>query len=378
VKKRNIAGVVIAGALLAGCSTNGASINPNVSGGNLGADKLQMAVGTANIAFDGAVGLNVVTTFRQTNGLSAVLLDTPTITGPAGFVVTANAPSGDAGTNHISGSPQNAPGPTTFSTIGGAFKYGFAPYNSDNLGDPYPNGPALYTEPFYSGGAVPIAGGPPAYPFFNNGTFIAGFPGYSQGFNAFETPVTAGSYSLAVNVPGTSGGGRNFTSSATLTNLAPLPGVGAPSVTEDGAGGFSNASVSVPADPRIVETMIYVADTTSGNFFTLGPFAGTGVVGSALPDTLGPCNGNNCQNGPGATPSIFPGNTQTPPDNYIVYSITYDYPAFEASPPGSSSQMPAITGPNSAGQADISISQVFSATYGGGGGIRPRVHIHRH
>jgi hypothetical protein len=375
VKNRYILGLVFAGALLAGCSTNGAGINPPVTRGNLGADKLQMAVGTANIAFDGTVGLNVVTTFRQPDGLSAVLLDTPTITGPAGFLVTANAPSGDADTNHISGSPQTPtppnPCPTTFCIAGGAFKYGFAPYNSDNLGDPYPNGPALYAEPFYSGDPVPIAGGPPAYPFFNNGTFISGFQGYSQGFNAFETPVTAGSYSLTVNVPGTSGGGRNFTTAATLTNLAPLPGVGTPSVTEDGAGGFSNISATVPDDARIFETMIYIADTSATNFFTLGPFNGTGVVGGAVPDTLGPCNGNNCQNGAGATPTIPTG------DSYLVYSITYDYPAFEASPPGSQSQTPAITGPNSGGQADISMSQVFVGTYGGGG-IRPRIHIHRH
>ncbi|HLJ84384.1 MAG TPA: hypothetical protein VKT51_09460 [Candidatus Eremiobacteraceae bacterium] len=369
MKNRYILGIVSAGALLAGCSTNGSGINPPVSHGNLGADKLQMAVGTANIAFDGTVGLNVVTTFRQPNGLSAVLLDTPTITGPAGFVVTGNAPANDAGTDHISGSPQTAPGPTTFGTAGGAFKYGFAPYNSDNLGDPYPNGPALYAEPFYSGDAVPIAGGPPAYPFFNNGTFISGFQGYSQGFNAFETPVTVGSYSLTVNVPGTSGPGRNFTATATLASAVPLPALGAPSFVEDGAGG-GTASVTVPADPRIFETMIYIADLNASTFFTLGPFNGTGSVGGALPDTLGPCNGNDCQNGSGATPSLPAG------DSYLVYAISYDYPAFEASPPGSSSQTPAITGPNSGGQADISMSQVFAGTYlvRGSSHIRP----HRH
>ncbi len=365
MSKRAILGVIVAGALLAGCSTNGTSINPPVTGGNLGADKLQMAVGTANIGFDDTVGLNVVTTFRQPDGLSAVLLDTPTLTGPGGFVVTANAPSGDAGTNHISGSPQNAPGPTTFGTIGGAFKYGFAPYNSDNLGDPYPNGPALYQEPFYSGDSVPIAGGPPAYPFFNNGTFISGFQGYSQGFNAFETPLATGQYSLSVNVPGATGAGKNFSAAATLTDTSPLPTIGTPSFVEDGSGG-GTLSVTVPADARIVETMIYVADTTASNFFTLGPISGTGTLGGALPDTLGPCNGNNCQNGAGATPTLPSG------DNYLVYAIAYDYPAFEASPPGSSSQTPTITGPDSGGQADISISGVLSATYLVG--RHPRIH----
>jgi hypothetical protein len=367
-----ISAILVAAAILAGCSTNGNAINPTVTRGNLNNDKLQFAVGTANIAFDGTIGLNVVTTFRQPNGLSAVLLDSPLITGPAGFTVTANAPSGDAGTNHISSSPQSQsppnPCPTTFCVAGGAFKYGFAPYNSDNQGDPYPNGPALYPEPFYSGDAVPIAGGPPAYPFFNDGTFISGFPGYSQGFNAFETPVIAGAYSLSVVVPGPNGPAATFSANATITSVAPLPGVGVPAVTEDGAGGFSNVSVTVPADPRIVETMIYTADTSSGNFYTIGPLDGTGVLSGVLPSNLGPCSGQGCQNGPNATPSINAG------DGYIVYAVTYDYPAFEASPPGSTSQLPAITGPNSGGQADVSISQIFSGSYGGG--LRPRFRGH--
>jgi hypothetical protein len=365
IDRIKISGLLVAAAILAGCSTNGSSINPPVTRGNLNNDKLQVAVGTANIAFDGSIGLNVVTTFRQPNGLSAVLLDSPMITGPAGFVVTGAAPANDAGTNHISSTAQVQPPPnpclTTFCVMGGAFSYGFAPYNSDNQGDPYPYGPALYPEPFYSANAVPIAGGPPAYPFFNDGTFISGFVGYSQGFTAFETPVIAGAYSLSVTVPGPNGPAKTFTGSATISSVAPLPSVGAPVVTEDGVGGLSNVSVTVPADPRIVETMIYVADTSTGNFYTIGPLVGTGVLSGVLPPKLGPCSGQGCQNGPNATPSINPPNPPTPGDNYIVYSITYDYPAFEAGPPGNKSQSPTIVG--SSGQADVSISQVTSNTY---------------
>ena len=360
---------ILAAALLAGCSTNGASFNPSVTRGNLNADKLQMAVGTANIAFDDSIGLNVVTTFRQPNGLSAVLLDSPTLTGPAGFVVTGNAPSGDAGTNHISSTPQTLnppnPCPTTFCIAGGAFKYGFAPYNSDNFGDPYPNGPSLYSVPFYSGDSVPIAGGPPAYPFFNDGTFISGFPGYSQGFNAFETTAVTGAYSLSVLVPAANGPSKTFNVSASISDLTPLPTLGAPGFVEAGAGG-GPASVTVPADARIVKTIIYKVDDSSGNFFTIGPLAGTGDLGGSLPDLLGPCSGQGCQNGAGATPSLNAG------DSYTVYAITYDYPAFEASPPGSNSETPVIA--SAAGQADVSISLLTNATYGGGG-IRPR-HLH--
>ena len=371
MNQRYVLGALIVGGLLAGCSTNGAAVNPTVSPGNLNNDKLQMSVGTANIAFDGVVGINVVTTFRQTNGLSAVLLDAPTIAGPAGFVVTAGAPSLDAGTNHISGSVQvstnQTPPPNTFGFAGGAFKYGFAPYNSDNAGDPYPNGPALYAEPFYSANAVPIAGGPPAYPFFNDGTFVAGFPGYSQGFNAFETPVATGQYSLSVIVPIANGPTKTFTATSTLSNVAPLPALGTPVFTSDTTGG-GTATVAVPADPRILETLIYIADTTSGLIFTIGPLTGTGALGGALPDKLGACIGQGCQNGPNAAPSL------ASTDGYLVYAISYDYPAFEASPPGSTSQSPAIAG--AGGQADISISPVLSGTYARIHHTRVRDHGH--
>jgi len=371
VKHRYAIAAMLAGALLAGCSTNGAAINPTVSPGNLNNDKLQMAVGTANIAFDGTVGLNVVTTFRQANGLSAVLLDAPTITGPAGFVVTAGAPSLDAGTDHISGSVQvstsQTPPPNTFGFAGGAFKYGFAPYNSDNTGNPYPNGPALYAEPFYSANAVPIAGGPPAYPFFNDGTFVGGFPGYSQGFGAFETPAVTGQYSLSVIVPIANGPTRTFTASAALSSVAPLPALGTPVFVSDDTGG-GNVTVAVPADPRIVETLIYIVDNSSGLIFTIGPLTGTGSLGGALPDKLGACIGQGCQNGPNATQSLASG------DAYTVYAIAYDYPAFEASPPGSTSQVPVIAG--AGGQADISMSPVFSATYARIHHTRVRDHGH--
>jgi hypothetical protein len=49
---------------------------------------LQFAVGTANL-YGGTVGLNVVSTFRQGNGYSAVGVDTPKISGP--FTIDARA-----------------------------------------------------------------------------------------------------------------------------------------------------------------------------------------------------------------------------------------------------------------------------------------------
>jgi len=73
---------------ISACSTGGSEINPTVTQVNPQSNsKLQFVVGTANIAADGVVGLNVVATLRQPNGNSAVLADLPTIAGPPGFTV---------------------------------------------------------------------------------------------------------------------------------------------------------------------------------------------------------------------------------------------------------------------------------------------------
>jgi hypothetical protein len=360
--------LIIAASAIAACSTNGSSVNPSVSQAPIAQSKLQFAVGTANIGATGTVGLNTVATFRQDNGLSATLVNTPTITGPAGFVVPVVGSAGnDGGTNHISGTPQSfaTSPPSTFGQSGGVFSYGFGPFNSDTLGDAfYPGNPPLYSQPFYvsgtaeagSGPKLRFVGGPPAYPFFNDGTFPAGFAGYSQGFTMFNATPVAGAYSLSVNVATANAGSPNFTATATLTNLTPLPAIGTPTFTPDGAGGGSG-TVNVPADPRIVETMVYVVDIgqAGNNYYSVGPLTGTGVLAYALPDKLGPCTGTGCQSGANATPSITSG------DNFLVYAATYDWPMFESSPPANKAATPAITG--GSGQADVSTSDFLSGTY---------------
>ncbi len=210
MKNYKLLTLLLVGALLAACASNGNSITPNVQQVNLqNSTALQVAVGTANIGqLGGAIGLNVVSTFRQQNGDPATLVNTPAITGPAGFVLPANAPSYDAGTNHISGSPQNAnpnvANPkTTFGMSGGVYSYGFDPFNLTTSGAPrYPGSPGVYALPFYSGSGSPEAnlryvGGPPAYAFFNDGTFPPGFAGYSQGFTMFNAAPVAGGYTLS-------------------------------------------------------------------------------------------------------------------------------------------------------------------------------------
>ena len=352
------------GALLAGCAAGGAGAPPMSAVSNLqSTSALQFAVGTARIGQTGTVGLNTVVTFRGQDGLSATLVNTPTITGPAGFVVPASAPANDANTNHISGTPQNlnpaVPNlSVTFGQTGGAFAYGFGPDNISNTGSAVYS---LYTQPFYSGSAstsvnLKYVGGPPAYPFFNDGTFPSGFTGYSQGFTMFNATPVAGTYALSVVVAASNTATQTFTANGTLTNTTPLPAQAAPTFTKDGAGG-GTGTIVIPNDSRVVETLVYFYNASQGTYFTVGPLKGAAgsTVSFTLPDTLGPCSGSGCQSGSNAAPTIATGNT------YRFYAASFDYPAFEAGPPGNTQQKPAITG--AGGQADITTSAATTTTY---------------
>ncbi len=348
----------IAAAFLAGCSTNGATSIPSSAQAPLTGFTLQVAVGTAIIGQDGnAPALNVVTTFRQSGGSTAVLMDDPALTGPAGFKVPAGARGAysnpgafpniggnvDAGTSTISTAPQVPlnvnPVNTTLGTFTGAFSYGFGPFNSDNVmtsvGAYMPGNPnqtpgngflssiyagssvialsqnttfdATQPLPFYGTNLMDYLGGPPAYPFFKDGTFPGTFAGYSQGFYLFETPPVAGSYDLSVKIPAVNAAVQTYKASATLKSAAsPFGGpltVGG--IIEDGKGGLSG-TVTIPSG--VTEAMVYIVDATAGLFYTVGPIKATGTQSWTLPDFLGPCNGTGCQNSASTqTASIAPG-----------------------------------------------------------------------
>jgi hypothetical protein len=388
-------GLVVAGALLVACSTNGVAQIPNTNQANLAANKLQFAVGTARIGQDATIGLNFVATLRQPNGLTAVLASSPTITGPAGFVVPGGAkgaytgfgPNLDAGTHHMSASPQVPLSNvglvnTTFGTFSGVFSYGLGPFNSDQSsvsGGYYPGQPnstagngfsssnyngtsmvamaagtgdGIQPLPYFSADPMEYITGPPAVPFFNDGTWPVNFAGYSPGFTAVEIAPVTGSYSLSVLVNAQNAAPVTYSQTATLTSAAALAAMPTPTFVGDGAGG-GNGTVTVPGG--VTETMVYIADSSSGLFFGIGPIAGSGAKAFALPDHLGKCIGAGCQNGAGASKSLNTG------DTYFISAIGYDYPAFEAGPPANTQQTPAIAG--AGGQADITMSAVVSATY---------------
>lgn len=411
--------LAIAAALLGACSANGISKSPGTNQANLASNTLQFAVGTANIGQDGTVGLNFVSTLRQPNGLTGVLASNQTITGPSpGFLVPAGAAGAytgfgadlDAGTNHISSSPQvpqNNAGlvNTTLGTFTGDFSYGLGPYNSDQSivnGGYYPGQPnssggngftssnydpsslitglsgggeATQPVPFFSATPMEYIIGPPAngIPFFNDGTWPVNFAGYSPGIAPVEIAPVAGAYTMSVTAAAQNAAPFTYTQTATLASLVALPAMAAPTFVVDGTGGGSG-SVTAPA--RVTETLVFVADGEAGLFYAMGPFAGPGAHAFTLPDNLGKCSigGANCQNTANAGLSITSGH------HCFISAIGFDYPAFEAGPPNNVQQNPVITGSN--GQADITMSPVLvnASCSAGGSFVKARSHgrFHRH
>ena len=410
MKRQQLLAATLVGAVLSACGgsgggniLNGSASNPPTSQANLNNNKLQLAVGTAFNANDGSTSLNVVETFRQTNGLSAVLADQVALSGP--FTVTGKpgaygtsstasnctaSPIGnnvDDGTGSITTSPQvplsNAGlVNSTLGTFTGAFSYGLAPLNSDQQnGTAYfpgnPNNTAgngytcsiyggygFWPQPFWAPSGVPSSGtpagdqgvfvvGPPAVPFFNNGTFPAGFAGYSAGFTAFEfgaAPPT-GTYTMKVTVPTSNASNPSFTATASLNSNAPMAAPVLAGTAENGGGLTGTVTPSAGS----VETLVFVWDQTAGLFYTV-EITGTGAQAWTLPATLGACSGVNCQTSSTAQkPSLNSG------DFYQVSAVSFDYQALEAGPPTNTQQTPTIAG--ASGQVDLAIGTYVTGTY---------------
>lgn len=349
-RSKTFAAIVGVGILLSGCTSGQVGVEPTVTPVNVqSTTTLEFAVGTANYA--GAVYFNTVETFRQAGGLSATLVNTPVITGPAGFVVPSVASAGtDAGTNHISGHAPVLPGTsapaTTFGTSGGAFAYGFAPANVTTAGNPnYPGNGAgtptgnalgaanltfMYTMPVYgsSGTRLPFLLAPPITPDIRNGTYPAGFLGYPSGFVFFETAPVAGTYTLQVTVPGnspTAAPAAVETATATLTSTAGLPAT--PPVAFIKASS-SSATVTVP--PQVAgatKQVLYVADVNAN-------------TGAAIFDSYDATGG-----GTFTVAGLNDG------DEIAAWVVDADYDFVALAPPGNTSQAPALPA-----QADISVS----------------------
>ncbi len=359
--KRALALAALGGLIaLPACTSGNTAFEPPTTVANLNANQLQFQVGTAN--YSGTTYLNTVVTFRQANGLSALLDDTPVITLP--FVNTgATGANVDAGTHVISGAaqPPNGAAATndTFGTAVGAFSYGFLASNSATSGA---NNSTFYPagnrSPYYSTAFTPRAFyiGPPFSVNFKDGTYPSTFLGFPSGFTTFALTPTTGAYSLAVSITGTSTTVPTYTANTTMNSTATLPAYPAPVYTTDGAGG-GTVALTVPAG--VTETLVEIVDTTAGNYYSI-EVKGTGPQTATLADNLGPVAAGV------AGPSIPPGN------GVRVIAVGFDYPALEAVPMSSSPpQAPVINNAGTAcsfsgttatcpGQADLTVSPAFT------------------
>ncbi|HEX3468607.1 MAG TPA: hypothetical protein VHT05_11060 [Candidatus Elarobacter sp.] len=377
---------------LPACTSNQAAVQPPFTPTTLTTSKLQFQVGTAT--YGANVFLNTVVTFRQPNGLSALLDDTPNITLP--FTNTAPASAGgviyagnDSGKNQITGTVQTNNGatstdPRTFPQTVGAFSYGFLASNSVTTGA---NNSVFYPatsgsiegnrSPYYGGvagvtqRAFYVGPGNPFVPNFKDGSLgfttydgtTGSFPGYPSGFMTFALTPTTGTYTLSVGLPNASTPVPTFTATTSLSSTAALPPMPAPVYTSDGAGGGTFA-ITVP--PGVTETAIFareISGTTGGvlSYYTVLTH-GTGPQTVTLADNLGVISGGV------AGPTIRPGNFVS------AVAVGFDYPAMEAVPVGSSvPQAPVINNSGNAcafsgtsstcpGQADVTVSGASATT----------------
>ncbi len=385
---RALAAVIAAG-VITGCTngqTTGVIVHP-VNAAKFAS--LQFAVGTANI--HGTTGLNTVVTFRQSNGASAALVDSPTITGPAGFTIPAAAgplgANGDAGGSSINSNAQTASTPTTtFGIAGGAFEYGFAPANTGNTGSAnYPEasqyagsgmtaiqldasstivtGPGAgslttegaflasagfeytYPEPLYvtPANTLPYLVGPPAVPDFHSPNYPSGFVGEPSGFTAFAATPVAGTYTLAVALPDTSGTAATYNATGTLTSTVPLP-IFAPPVFADDAAADGGGTVTYVLPPGVTYAIIYAIDVTPGGAITIYSYLATASGVWTIPATQGP----------GGTPPFAPG------DSVFAYAAGFDYNplATGLGTPKSLTESPALPA-----QADVTLSTAYEKVY---------------
>lgn len=382
-------GLLGASMLLASCTSGNSAIEPPFKSVDVATNKLTFAVGTAN--FQGlTTGLNTVVSFRQANGSSGSLVNTPTITGPAGFLVPSVSSAGiDAGTSSITGAPQNQqPGGTvtsdTFGQAGGAFSYGFLPLNASNQAvfgnngyDPY--GQPIYPEliPGYTSDPTTTTffppvffGGPPAYTNIRTGTYPSGFSGFSQGFDIFAgTTLATGSYVLSVVIPQSPTTNATVSTTATLASVAALPTYATPTFTGDGAGG---ATITIQIPAGVTETLVDVVDRGPSPAANPAPTPCHGAYKAPYYYTI-----VDKTPGPAAVTVTLPGNvgpilpttgTASPTfcmgDRYRVYAVGTDYLAYESGPgqpaSGGLAQVPSfLNGP----QSDITISTRASGTY---------------
>jgi hypothetical protein len=361
---------LIGACALAGCSTGATSSTPPIATSTANPNVLRFTVGTVNFAGAG-LGINVLETFRNANGYSAVPINSATLSGPAGF--TGPAGSADPGSGAATiplGSINNqftignVPG-ANGTILASADGFGIGPPGSSTAGqnfypaqpqfaDVTPGGLGLF--PAQPGskspsGAFPIYGGQPAYPAaplvpsaLSSSLLIPS--AWPEGFYllALSSAPPSGSYALNVSYVQN---GQNASAGATATlNNAVVLQPFLVNIVSTGTGG-ATVTIGIP-DPRVTEVIVNVLDPNvppSGATCPTGaPFATLVFKGSGtqtIPGNLGQ----------GGAPTFCKG------DPLATYAFGFDYDDFGLGPPSNTSQTPTLPA-----QADVVITPAAPIT----------------
>jgi hypothetical protein len=309
---------------LSGCGSSPNQTVPNQA--NLASNTLQFAVGTANM-YGLGTALNVVATYRQPNGNSGTLLNSPTITlpaaipgalstgaGPTGYDACSTAPSAPAaGETRITSTPQAAlsNAVTSFGQSGGVYGLGIEPFNSQGQGDCTPASTsatgtpfqvAPYPVPLYDAHSPTFVGatgdpnvftpwgGPPAFlltgstvSVVGNSNYPTGTAGVSEGIDVFAgiAPVASGLYTLALTIPTTTAGTSTPTATFTLpAGLTVLGTATAPALVPGAGAALGGGTLAFVMPTLATEAYVQITDVgpaTAGAASCNG--SGTGING---------------------------------------------------------------------------------------------------
>jgi hypothetical protein len=406
--------------VLAGCTTGQVGVGPQPASGASSSFVLKFAVGTATIGTTlgtSVVGFNAVATFRQANAQNATAANTPTLSGPASFAgmhsitgITPGQLAAAAATAAQNGVPFAPARDQLLGVKMGVFGDGFDQLNLVDIqtydaafpgsqgfgfdtcgplldgtgettngqtqGFEYTAIPLQVTLPCAEAGqGVPgivrqaYYAGAPAWPSPQGYGLPTGFVGYPLGFTDFDDvkPVP-GTYHLdvAYSVNAQASAYAHVAANATLTKITPLPAFATPIVAPQ-PDGSALVTLSVPAGAS--EAVVLIDDDScqlsAGGLTTQRYFAlltrQSGPQTLLLSAKLGPpdSSGNPTDTFCTAADDALPNASSN--HHYVVSAVGFDYPAYEASYPMSTTPSPVVG--NALGQADVTTSAPADVDY---------------
>jgi hypothetical protein len=346
--------------MLSACTTGQANTTPTITsggGGQNGNYALQLSVGTAN--FSGyAVGLNVLETFRDASGFTAVPISSAVLTTPHSLhgVHGSNDPGANAVGRFPLGSASNQfliGGAGAQTNIAGVDGFGIGPPSCSCPGvNFYPMQPQFASNPklstVFPGGAEPFYGGPPAYPPTvltpSSLSSLVSIPSsWPEGFYLMGfSKVPSGTYSLAASYS-QSGPTTTVSAHAQLNAARVLPVIRFPFLTPHKDGSLT---VQLALPHGVKQAFVFVIDSN------VPPVpAATCITGLGFATLL--FNKSGTQTIPKNLGNYGQGGAQTfcNGDLLETQAFGFDYDDFDLGPPANVQQRPALPA-----QANMTIS----------------------